>query len=255
MTTVCVLGLGEAGSRLGADLVAAGVEVLGFDPIVATAPEGIVRAPDAAAAADGADVVLSLTTASGALAAAESVVQVLAAGSVYADLNTSSPALKRDLAALLGSQGRLFADVALLGAVPARGLGTPALASGSGAEAFADLLGRLGMPVEVVSSQAGDAAAMKLLRSVFMKGVAAAAVESTRAAATAGHEEWLRVQIAEVIGEPLLDRLLDGSRTHAVRRVEEMEAATALLRELGIEPHVATASAALLSDLAHDADR
>src|SRR5262249_53051161 len=156
-----------------------------------------------------------------------------------ADLNTSSPALKRDLAALLGSQGRLFADVALLGAVPARGLGTPALASGSGAEAFAELFGRIGMPVEVVSSQAGDSAAMTRLRSVCRRGLAAGAVESMRAAETAGHEEWLRVQIAEVIGEPLLDRLRDGSRRHGVRRVEEMEAATALLRELGIEPHVA----------------
>jgi 3-hydroxyisobutyrate dehydrogenase-like beta-hydroxyacid dehydrogenase len=252
MTRVSVLGLGEAGSRLAADLVAAGAEVHAFDPVVALAPAGIIRAPDAASAVGGADVVLSLTTAAAALAAAESVVSALEPGSVYADLNTSSPALKRDLASLLASGDRRFADVALLGAVQGRGLETPALASGPGAEAFADLFRPLGMPVEVVSPEAGDAAALKLLRSVFMKGLAAAAVESTRAAEAAGHEEWLRAQVAEVIGEPLLERLLEGSRRHAVRRVEEMEAASALLRELGIEPHVAAASAALLSELATD---
>ncbi len=254
MTRVCVLGLGEAGSRLGADLVAAGIEVHGFDPVVAEAPKGLVRAPDAVAAVGGADVVLSLTTARAALGAARSVVSALERRSVYADLNTSSPALKRELADVLADADRRFADVELLGAVPARGLGTPALASGSGAEAFADLLRPLGMPVEVVSREAGDAAALKLLRSVFMKGLAAAAIESTRAAEVTGHGEWLRAQVAEIVGEPLLERLLEGSRAHAVRRVEEMEAASALLRDLGVEPHVAAASAALLSDLARDAD-
>lgn len=254
MTGACVLGLGEAGSRLGADLVAAGVDVRGYDPVVAGAPEGLVRAPDVASAVGGADVVLSLTTAATALAAAESVVSVLGQDSIYADLNTSSPALKRELACVLADAGRRFADVALLGPVPARGLGTPALASGSGAAAFAELFRPLGMPVDVVSAEAGDAAALKLLRSAFMKGLAAAAIESTRAAEVMGHEDWLRSQVAEVIGEPLLERLLEGSRTHAGRRVEEMEAASALLRELGVEPHVAVASAALLSDLARDAD-
>jgi 3-hydroxyisobutyrate dehydrogenase-like beta-hydroxyacid dehydrogenase len=255
MTRVGVLGLGEAGSRLAADLVAAGVEVHAFDPVAAFAPEGVVRAADAASAVDGADVVLSLTTAGPALAVARSVVFALRPDSIYADLNTSSPGLKRELAVVFAAEDRSFADLALLGAVPARGLGTPALASGSGASQFAELFRPLGMPVEVVSSEPGDAAALKLLRSVFMKGLAAAAVESTRAAAAAGREDWLRAQVAEVIGEPLLERLLDGSRTHAVRRVEEMEAASALVRELGIEPHVAAASAALLSELARDADR
>ena len=105
------------------------------------------------------------------------------------------------------------------------------------------------MPVEVVSAEPGDAATMKLLRSVFMKGLAAAAIESVEAAEAAGHAEWLRGELAAVIGEPLLERLLVGSRAHAARRVEEMEAAAELLRELGIEPRIATASAALLAGL------
>ena len=76
----------------------------------------------------------------------------------------------------------------------ARGLRTPALASGPGASAFAAALGPLGMPVEVVSEAPGDAATLKLLRSVFMKGLAAAAIESHRAADAAGHADWLDEQ-------------------------------------------------------------
>jgi 3-hydroxyisobutyrate dehydrogenase-like beta-hydroxyacid dehydrogenase len=247
---VAVLGLGEAGGRLAADLVSAGAEVRAYDPVVASAPEGVARANDASAAVSGSEVVLALTTGSTALAAAESALPSLGRGGIYADLNTALPALKRDLAALADGAGVRFADVALLGPVPVRGLGTPAVASGPGAQSFADVVGLLGMPVEVVSDRPGDAATVKLLRSVFMKGLAAATLESLSAAEAAGHAAWLEGEIAAVIGEPLLERLVEGSRRHAVRRVDEMEAARELLLELGVEPHIATASASVLASLA-----
>ena len=91
---------------------------------------------------------------------------------------------------------------------------------------------------------------MKLVRSVFMKGLAAAAIESSEAAEAAGHAQWLRQEITAVIGEALLERLLEGSRSHAARRTDEMEAARDLLLRLGVEPRVAGASAAVLADLA-----
>jgi 3-hydroxyisobutyrate dehydrogenase-like beta-hydroxyacid dehydrogenase len=240
---IAVLGLGEAGGRLVADLADAGASVRGYDPDPAR--RGSARSPEGAAA--GADVVLSVNAAGAAVAAAASVVSVLGEGAVYADLNTSSPTVKRELAAIAGER---FADVALLGPVPEKGLRTPALASGPAAQAFAAVLRPLGMPVDVVSDRAGDAAEMKLLRSVFMKGLAASAIESLDAAERSGHDVWLRGEIAGVIGEPLLDRLLEGSRRHAARRVEEMDAASGLLLDLGVEPRIASASAALLSELA-----
>ena len=115
-----------------------------------------------------------------------------------------------------------------------------------GAQAFADVFGPLGMPVEVVSDRPGDAATLKLLRSVFTKGLAASVLESLSAAAAAGHAAWLRGEIASVLGEPLLERLVEGSKRHAARRVDEMEAACELLLELGVEPRVDIVGAALL---------
>ncbi len=203
-------------------------------------------APDPASAVAGADVVLSVNAAAVAVGAAREALPALGAAALYADLNTAAPALKREMGGLAGDR---FADVALLGAVPATGIATRALASGPGAQAFAEALGPLGMPVTVVSDRAGDAAAMKLVRSVFMKGLAASAVESMRAAEAAGCADWLADEIAAVIGRQLLDRLLEGSRTHAARRVDEMEAASQLLVELGVEPRIALASAELLSNL------
>ncbi len=243
MAGIAVLGLGEAGGRLAADLAAAGAEVRGYDPD----PDRGGTATSAQEAVAGADVVLSANAASAAVAAADSALPALGENAVYADLNTGSPSLKQEVAAIAGDR---FADVALLGPVPEKGLGTPALVSGPAAEAFAAVLRPLGMPVEVVSDLAGDAAGMKLLRSVFMKGLAASAIESLDAAERAGHAAWLRGEIGGVIGEPLLDRLLTGSRKHAARRVDEMEAAHDLLSELGVEPRIAAASAALLAELA-----
>src|SRR4051794_2732781 len=173
-----MLGLGEAGGLIAADLRAAGATVRGFDPLPETRPDAAT--PTAAAA--GADVVLSLTTAAEALGAARSVLPVLRPGQVFADANTSGSALKEQLAALVTPTGAAFADVALMAPVIGRGLRTPAAASGPGADAFHRLVGPLGMPITVVPGPPGAAATRKLLRSVAWKGVAAVVNEALAAA-------------------------------------------------------------------------
>ena len=241
---VAVLGLGEAGGRIARDLVAAGCTVHGFDP--AKRPDGIVNADSAQSAVASADVVLSVNAATVALETASRVTDALRPDALYADLNASGPDLKRELAEALPVA---FADVALVGVVPASGLATPALASGAGAERFAELFRPLGMPVDVVSAEPGDASALKLLRSVFMKGVAVAAIESLAAAEAAGVEEWVYADIAAVLGESLLQRLIAGSKAHAARRVDEMRDATAYVEQLGVEPRIARAAAEWLAQL------
>jgi 3-hydroxyisobutyrate dehydrogenase-like beta-hydroxyacid dehydrogenase len=245
-----VLGLGEAGARLAGDLAAAGAAVCAWDPVAAAAPDGVELAYGTAAAVAGADLVLSVNAAAVAVAVAREAAPALAAGAVFADLNTAAAATKVDAAAAVAPA--LFADVALLAPVPRQGLRTPCLVSGSGAEAYAALVAPLGAPVEVVAGGAGAASARKLLRSVFMKGLAAAAIEALAAARAAGCEPWLRDDIVATLTDAdaaLLTRLLEGSVTHARRRVDEMEAAAELLRSLGVEPRVAEGAAGWLREL------
>ncbi|HVS84087.1 MAG TPA: DUF1932 domain-containing protein [Gaiellaceae bacterium] len=246
---VALLGLGEAGAAIAADLVAAGAEVSGWDP-ARPSVAGVRLAGSAPEAVAEADVVLSLNAQSAAVSAAESVAAALPRGSLYADLNTTSATVKRAVAEVVPVP---FADVALLAPVPGNGLATPSFASGPGAERYAELMTPLGARVEIVGAEPGDAAARKLLRSVFTKGLAAAVVESLAAARAAGCEDWLRADIAQTLREAddaLLERLERGSVEHARRRVDEMESASALLDELGVAPHVARASVAVLRDLA-----
>jgi 3-hydroxyisobutyrate dehydrogenase-like beta-hydroxyacid dehydrogenase len=194
-------------------------------------------------------VILSVNAAAVAVELAREVGSALGAGQLYADLNTAAPALKAEVAAAVEATGAVFADVALMAPVPARGIRTPCLVSGSGAIRFAELFeARFGTPVEVVE----DAAARKLLRSVFMKGLAAAVLESVAAAGATGQEQWLRRELEAVLEgahADFLDRLLEGSRRHASRRVREMQAASEMLTELGIEPRVCEAARGWLAQL------
>ncbi|MGB6584119.1 MAG: DUF1932 domain-containing protein, partial [Streptosporangiaceae bacterium] len=258
---IAVLGLGEAGSVIARDLVAAGVRVRGYDPAV-TAAEPIIDTTSEAQAARGAHLVLSVNSAKAAVDAFKAGLAGLAARGqdegarpdvLWADLNTASPGTKRQLAELAGEAGVPFADVAMMAPVPGRGLRVPMLASGPGAARFAAILGPLDADIEVLDGPAGLAASRKLLRSVFYKGMAASVVEALDAARAAGDEEWLRAHIAAELAAAdaaIVERITDGTRKHAVRRIAEMEAAADMLTELGVPPLMASASRALHERLA-----
>lgn len=254
LTRVCVLGLGEAGAAIAADLAALPqAEVHAYDPGEVATPAGVIRHDDPGAAAAGADLVLAVTHAAHAAAALDQVLHALPAGAIYADLSTSSPALKRQLAGIAAAAGVGFVDVALMSPVPGTGLRTPALVSGAAADGFVALVAPLGMPLETAGDEAGQAAARKLLRSVVMKGLAALLLESLRAAEAAGlaAETWdnLVSQLSS-IDEALVRRLVSGTGAHALRRLHEMEATVELLTELGVEPTMTRATATSLRRLA-----
>jgi 3-hydroxyisobutyrate dehydrogenase-like beta-hydroxyacid dehydrogenase len=248
---IAVLGLGEAGSEIARDLVAAGADVRGYDPKVA-APEGVTGRGNEADAVADADLVLSVNSSHDAMTALRNALPSLRPGTLWADLNTASPGVKAALADAAPT-GVAVVDVALMSPVPGKGLRTPMLVSGEGAARYAELLAGLGIQVEVLAGPAGAAISRKLLRSVFYKGLAAAVVEALAAGDAAGCGDWLRENIsAELAGfdEHTIDRLVVGTHTHAVRRADEMAAATEQLRELGVPPRVAVAARDLLRELA-----
>lgn len=259
MTTVAVLGLGEAGARYAADLLTAGVEVAGYDPVARPELTGLRLADTPTAAVGGADVILSLNAASVAERVARDAAGGLGDGAVYADLNTGSPESKRRIAATVAATPAQFADAAVLAPVPRNGLRTPLLLAGDGRTRLAAFLEPFGVPVEDAGAEPGAAAARKLLRSVFMKGMAAVIMEALEAAGAAGQEPWLRAQIVTELAAAdaaLADRLVDGTHQHAARRLEEMTAASSYLEELHTGHQVTDATVARLHALAHpEADR
>jgi 3-hydroxyisobutyrate dehydrogenase-like beta-hydroxyacid dehydrogenase len=253
---IAVLGLGEAGSEIAADLVSAGAIVRAFDPQV-PAPATTRGCGSDADAARGASIIISLTSAYEAVDTLEQAVAGIEEAAIYADLNTGSARLKATLAQTAARSGIAFVDVALMAPVPGLGLRTPMLASGPAAEDLASVFRSLGATITVLPGPAGTAATRKLVRSVFYKGLAAAVTESLRAGRAAGCEQWLRDDIGQVLASAsaaTVDRLEEGSVQHARRRMHEMLAASELLDELGVPSRVARASQGWLEQLTTEAD-
>jgi 3-hydroxyisobutyrate dehydrogenase-like beta-hydroxyacid dehydrogenase len=253
VTKVAILGLGEAGSHFAAGLRRAGADVSGYDPRV-EAIEGVISTGDAAQACSGAQIVLSLNSSDDALDALSQGLPGCGPDTLWAEMNTAAPAVKRAVDSAAGGRVRVV-DVAVMAPVPPRGLHTPLTASGPHAQAFADAMHAFDAQVQIVDGPIGAAATHKLLRSVFYKGLAAAVTEALAAAREVGLEEWLRANITEELTRAdasTVERLVTGSRIHAVRRSHEMEAAAQLLESLDVPPRVSRASRDWLRDLAAD---
>ncbi|MGC0386073.1 NAD(P)-binding domain-containing protein [Streptomyces sp. SAI-129] len=241
---VGVLGLGEAGSIYAAGFFENGWSVTGYDPGDVPTPEGVERAGSIEAAVRDCDLVLGLTGAKAALAVAREAAPHLGSATVYADMNAAAPGLKGEIAqAVTASSKAVFADVSVIGSVPAYRHRTALVTSGPGATVVADYFGTLGAPVEDLGSEPGAASARKLLRSVFMKGLGAIIVQTVEAGRAAGDETWVREQIASELagGESTLERLYTGTAKHGVRRAFEASAAADLMADLDLDAELARA--------------
>ncbi len=247
---IAVLGLGEVGSAFARDLLQQGIEVTGWDPEPKDLPKGLNFAASNADAAKGADIILSANLASVATDIAKEVAAVLKAQQVFAEMNTTSPQLKKEVATIIASSGAKAVDVAIMAPVPPKGLATPVYVSGDGATAFSDAMTPLGMPVTLIEGEAGNAARHKLVRSIAYKGIAAVVIECIEAARELDMEDYARAQLASLIADPaMIDRFIAGSKKHAVRRQHEMEAVKELLDEIEVLPLTTEASIKRLIEL------
>lgn len=248
-----VFGLGEAGTAISTGLVAAGALVRGYDPAPVATPPGVQRCDTPKQAVLETVAVLSLTAESDMDQAATQALFDLPPDSVYADLGTAAPSLKRHLADLVEGQGLAFVDVALMAPVLLKGVATPALAAGSGAERFVALVRPLGMDVEAIGEAAGLAATRKLLRSVVVKGMAALFIEAMRAGRASGCEQWLWDHLCaqvEAADGAFVRRIVESNARHGPRRTDEMRASSKLLEELGVDPVMTASTARVLAALA-----
>ncbi len=242
---IAVLGLGEAGSHFANGLALLGAKVTGWDPAPNRAlAKGVIMAKSNAAAAQGADIILSVNLSSASEGIATEVQPVLTPAQIYVEMNTSSPQQKNRVYNILRPSGVQFVDLAIMAPVPPKGIHTPFLASGPGAFLLQQNFLQLGIAVQVLGEAVGDASMRKLLRSIVYKGVAAVICEALEAGRAFGLESYIRDQISSVVGgnDSLIDRFEQGSHEHAARRIHEMEAVVHMLKEKGIEPLMAAAA-------------
>jgi 3-hydroxyisobutyrate dehydrogenase-like beta-hydroxyacid dehydrogenase len=253
------VGFGEAGYNLAKGLRGAGVTLMfAYDINAQTAKLGerimrraaeteVTLFESSECLAGESDILLSVVTASSAAEAAAQTAPYLRPDHYYADLNSVSPETKRAIERIIAAAGSRFVEAAVMAPVPPYGHRVPMLLSGAHAQAFADLLSPAGMRFEVVSDQVGAAVAVKMCRSIIVKGLEALLFECALGAAHYGAEDRVFASLEETLPgmnwSKLADYMIGRVVEHGERRAREMEEVAQTLRAAGIEPIMAEATA------------
>jgi 3-hydroxyisobutyrate dehydrogenase-like beta-hydroxyacid dehydrogenase len=244
-----IVGFGEVGQILAQDLVAADCETTGVwdlkfgdpDSIPSRAASGPYRAAsDAHDAVKGALLVICAVTAEQGLQAAQSVAGGVEPGAFYVDINSVSPGIKRASAEAINGAGGRYVEAAVMTAVPPHRIKSPILLGGPHAADFLELATPLGFNAKVYSSEYGKASAVKMCRSVMIKGMEALITESMLTARRLGVETDVLASLGETMPVPdwedFARYMIMRSLQHGKRRAEEMREVAHTVEEAHVEP-------------------
>ena len=256
--TVCFIGFGEAGQAFASGLREAGVKTMSaWDTLfpesdgeklrVAAEKIGVRMGKSAQDAVAGSDIVLAAVTAASSFDVAQTAKPYLKPEQFWLDINSVSPGRKVQTSEAVNGSVR-YVDVAVMAPVhPARHK-TPVLLAGPHVSALAPVLQALDMSVGIAGEKVGHAAAIKMVRSVMIKGLEALTTECFLAATRAGVEPQIFASLGKSFPgldwPEMVEYNLERMANHGIRRAHEMEEVAETLQELGIEPHMTTGTIA-----------
>lgn len=267
--SIGLVGYGEVGRILAEDLRKQNVKVSAYDiklggdlaaPLLDHAStHGVALASSHADLAAQADFIVSAVTASQAVPVAQACAPAIKKAAWFLDFNSASPGAKQRAAALVDGRGGRYVEGAVMTSIPPYRIKVPLLLGGSGARELAPLLVALGFDAKVASEQLGVASAVKMCRSVMIKGLEAMVIESFTTARAYGVEDAVLASLAETFpginwekqGAYFFQRVIE----HGRRRSEEVREVAETVREIGLDPWSAQGAAerqAWVADLADE---
>ncbi|KHJ65599.1 6-phosphogluconate dehydrogenase [Pantoea rodasii] len=256
MTNIAIIGFGEAGQIYANDLSqVARVSVWdkkfltpAGETLKAAAEQGSVHpASSLAEALEGAEWVLSLVTAANALEVAQQAAPLLRSGQYLLDFNSVAPETKRAAARAVASGTGAYLDVAVMAPVPPKRLQTPLLMGGNHAEYAASIFNALGCQARAASFHVGEVSAIKMCRSVMIKGLEALTTECLSAAKQYGVEDAVLSSLHASFpslgwNDQLPHYLISRVAEHGVRRAEEMGEVIKTLQDAGLNAPMSQAT-------------
>jgi 3-hydroxyisobutyrate dehydrogenase-like beta-hydroxyacid dehydrogenase len=258
LTLLGMVGYGEVGKIITAGLTSQMHSVHAWDlkfaddtakstELAHAATAGVTACDGMQALCQASNFIVSAVTASQTLAVAQAAAQHIQAGSVFLDLNSASPGTKQQVAKLIEAAGAHYVEAGVMTSIPPYGIKVPMLLGGVKSSELAPQLVAFGMDAKAISADIGVASAIKMCRSVMIKGLEALVIESYATARKYGVEDHVIPTLAETF--PSIDWQQTGayffSRVvqHGKRRAEEMREAANTVQEAGFEPFMAAAIA------------
>lgn len=263
---ICFIGFGEAAFHIANGLRSEGLkDIIAYDvnqgheergEIIRTRAKeaGVVLADSIEDAYSKSKFVASLTSAKVAYNVAQGIIPNLKAGQVFIDMNSASPALKEKINTIDKEDGVLICDAAVMTTVPGNGHKVPIFLSGDGAGEFSVELGNYGMNLRDLEATIGASSAIKMFRSVFMKGLPQLMIEAMIPAAKFGVLDTLIDSLnGSLVGKSIEDLsqiFIARTMIHAERRSKEMADAVSTLEEMGLDASMSKATQYKLEELA-----
>ena len=234
------IGFGEVGRAFAHEMRFKGAEVFYYD-VMDKKPEPWIGSLSLSDLIERCDVILSTASTHRAVEIAEEAVTHLRAGKIYADMNSTSGSVKNRIAQVIEPSEADFIEGAILSAVGETGPKASILVCGKRGEEFSGLMNRLGLiNLKYFSPRIGEASQVKMIRSVFSKGIECLLLEMLIAGRRANVAEYLWKDIVDFMTKNSFERVAENwIRTHPVafeRRYHEMVQVLETLREIGVEP-------------------
>ncbi|MEZ5811852.1 MAG: DUF1932 domain-containing protein [Rhizobiaceae bacterium] len=228
------------------DIKLGGPEASAMSGAMARAGVTVVNAAEGLADADW---IVSAVTADQSLEAIGPLVPALGPGTLVIDINSVSPGRKRQTAELICATGAAYLDMAVMSPVHPKGHASPVLLAGQGIDGLRAPLDRLGFAYDVAGDEPGAATAIKMVRSLFVKGLEAITVETLLAAEASGCRDVILSSLAAsypgLEWPALAGYNFERTLRHGARRAVEMEESAATLDALGLNGGLAREIAAV----------
>ncbi len=254
---ITFIGLGDVGSRFSAGVSDAGkAVVVGYDSRLGEKgfedkeercrTHGVKLAEKDSDAVIGSDIIIAATSCSRAISTAEQYLPYMKPGQMYVDINSAVPEIKEEIAKMMNAKGIDFCDGGIMGSPLNGGVHVEVVMSGPKAKWLTEQLNECGMNTRFISETVGRGSSLKILRSIFTKGLEALLIETYSSAYRYGVLDEVKGSIVHILTkenpETNFARMLRTNVVHSRRRAEEVGDVAKMLENAGMNHTMSSAS-------------
>jgi 3-hydroxyisobutyrate dehydrogenase-like beta-hydroxyacid dehydrogenase len=188
------------------------------------------------------EIIFSLVNSSSSIHVAKEISNNIKHKIIFIDFTTSTPQNKLKSEHLISSKGGLYVDAAIMGTVATEQYKVPLLLSGEHADLAQKYLTDFRLNCQAIKHPVGAASSIKLLRSIFMKGIEALLLETMITAKNYGVNKEVMDSISKTLNNNDFahfgNALITTHMIHKNRRYKEVLDSQKLIQDANLQSYV-----------------